>query len=195
MAHANTIQYVPNVNQTYSSSGGDASYTLTLGSSGSFLQLAANGNNSEDTGVITAGGAFMGASGTIYDLAAGDAISSSLSGTQTGKLVQNAKLNSGGDFSNSGGSGYLGFYYTDTDGIHTGWMNVSTSASNNGSSGGGNASFTVNDYALDSMAGEGILAGQTDNSPVSVTPEPSTLSLLALGASGLAVVRRRRANA
>jgi hypothetical protein len=47
----------------------------------------------------------------------------------------------------------------------------------------------VLDYAYQSTPGAGILAGQTSDA----TPEPSTLALFALGAVGVAAVRRRRA--
>lgn len=57
------------------------------------------------------------------------------------------------------------------------------------------AQTSVQDYAYQTTPGATILAGQTTDQTSqsdNATPEPSTLALFALGATGVAAVRRRR---
>ncbi len=89
---------------------------------------------------------------------------------------------SGGFFSNNGGTGYLGFYFGAPGSPQAGWAEVATTASKTGSS------FTLIGYAYDTVANEAITVGQ--GAP---TPEPSALPLLVLGGAGLIELRRRRA--
>jgi hypothetical protein len=102
-----------------------------------------------------------------------------------GKLVSydaTVPFLSGGDWSSTGGDSFLGFEYEDMGGgLHTGWAEIGTTANGN------TASFDILSYAYDTVAGEAI------STPASLTPEPSALPLLALGAVGLIALRRRRA--
>ena len=79
------------------------------------------------------------------------------------------------------GDGFLGFNFTVGIGapIQYGWMRVTMD-------GGPSNTFTVQEYAF-ADAGESIQVGQID-----AIPEPSSLGALALGAVGLAALRRRR---
>ncbi len=78
-------------------------------------------------------------------------------------------------------SGYLGFEYFDNAGLaHFGWAKMSVSVTSSRITG------NLRGYAYDTVAGETIFAGQT------TTPEPGTLGLLALGAAGLALWRKRK---
>jgi hypothetical protein len=79
--------------------------------------------------------------------------------------------------------GYLGFEFGPKGGEHVGWVAMSVV-------GGVDFSAHITGYAYDTVPGQTIKAGQT--SPVS---EPPTLSLLALGAAGLAMMRRRKRSA
>ncbi|MEM8866346.1 MAG: PEP-CTERM sorting domain-containing protein [Planctomycetota bacterium] len=60
--------------------------------------------------------------------------------------------------------------------LHFGWIRVSIDNAA--------GTFVVNEWAYNTVPGEGILAGQV--------PEPSTLGLLAAGALGVGAMRRRR---
>ena len=60
------------------------------------------------------------------------------------------------------------------------------------------STIVIDGYAYETAAGKGICAGQTTEGPCnngSAVPEPSLLSLLAVGAAGLAAFRARRKNA
>jgi hypothetical protein len=85
-------------------------------------------------------------------------------------------------------NGYLGLRFDIAGQLHFGWARVSVS----GSTDINNAlTATLHDWAYEGAAGAPILVGQIDAAPTAV-PEPGTLSLLALGASGLAAYRRRK---
>jgi len=82
-----------------------------------------------------------------------------------------------------GKRGYLGFRFPSPTGKNDfGWVKMSCSA--NGQS------CHLAELAYDTVPGQTIEADQT-----SAIPEPGTLSLLALGAAGLAVLRRRKRSA
>ena len=74
-----------------------------------------------------------------------------------------------------GGTGYMGFYMDDVDDRHYGWAHLTISGSRN--------DVTMHSFGVETSPGVGIPAG---------APEPMTLSLLALGATGL-LARRKRA--
>jgi hypothetical protein len=90
-------------------------------------------------------------------------------------------LSTNGAWPGDGGTAYLGFYFTDGNGIHPGWADIATTATNSG------ASFEVLEYAYQSAGNSTITAGEE-----SPTPEPSSMSLIALGGAGLIALRRRR---
>lgn len=81
-------------------------------------------------------------------------------------------------------NGYLGFELSDGTDKFFGWTNLTMSY---------NGFVTVNDVAFESCANQGIIAGQTSSSCISTNvPEPSALTLFAIGALSLGVMRRRR---
>jgi PEP-CTERM motif len=80
--------------------------------------------------------------------------------------------------------GYLGFEFGPTGGEHVGWVAMSVANSFP------NFAAHITGYAYDTVAGQTIRAGQT-----SAVPEPGTLALLALGAAGLAALRKRKGSA
>lgn len=96
---------------------------------------------------------------------------------------------SGGSFSGAwfkGGNGFLGF----SVGGHAGWIGLNVSPTVFGSVSGIDYfirdNLNITSYAYETQPGVAIRAGQR-----SAVPEPGTLSLLALGAIGLAVLRKR----
>jgi len=74
-------------------------------------------------------------------------------------------------------SGYLGFEFTDSTGLHFGWAYLSLDPHA--------TTGVLSEFAYDTIPGQAIEAGQTS------TPEPGTLGLLALGALGLGLWRRK----
>jgi hypothetical protein len=86
----------------------------------------------------------------------------------------------GKDFGNwtpDGTPGFLGVRFDISGDTHYGWVRVGVTF--------GSTSFRIVDWAYNSTPGEALKAGE----PI---PEPSTLSLMALGAAGLLALRRRR---
>ncbi len=77
------------------------------------------------------------------------------------------------------GIGFIGFRFNGGTGIEYGWARV------NMTSGAPNNTFTLVDYAW-ANTGTPIRTGQT------AVPEPGSLGLLAVGAAGLVLWRRRR---
>lgn len=91
---------------------------------------------------------------------------------------------------NQGGNtinGYLGFSLTDGVDNFFGWANLTMFSS---------GFANIKEIAFESCANVGIAAGQTASScaPAEV-PEPAPLALLAIGAVGVAMMRRRRKSA
>ncbi len=90
-------------------------------------------------------------------------------------------------------SGYLGFKFFNTAGTKSyfGWAHLSVTDNPQVGDIG-----KISSFAFEGCAGEGILAGQTTGgatcSQPTNTPEPSTLSLLAMGAVGLFALRRKK---
>ena len=80
-----------------------------------------------------------------------------------------------------GGGGYVGLYCDAVDGRHYGWANINS---------GGYSSTTLYEFAFSTTPGQAVAAGGGE---VITVPEPLTLSLLAVGAAGLAARRRKRA--
>lgn len=197
VAKANSITYVPNVNVTVSQPG---SYDFNpSGAAGADIMLTA-----QSTNVVFFGGdpaneidatagvnaqilGFIGASAlTAGQLINPNAVCSPPipCTTNSGKLV-GYDLNTNnpyGGWSPTGGSAYLGFYFDAGSGKQAGWAQIATTANAAGSS------FELLSYAYENDPNTAILAGQTVP-----TPEPGTMTLLALGGAGLAALRRRRA--
>jgi hypothetical protein len=86
---------------------------------------------------------------------------------------------SGGQWRNAG-TGFIGFKFNGGSGVEYGWVRLSMNGS------GAGDTFTLVDYAWGDV-GTPILTGQI------AVPEPGSLGLLALGATGLLVWRRSRA--
>ncbi len=76
-------------------------------------------------------------------------------------------------------TGYLGFELNTGSNSLYGWVNLTMYHHGSG---------TINSFGMETNSGTGIKAGATVSSSV---PEPSTLGLLALGAFGVASIRRR----
>jgi len=92
-----------------------------------------------------------------------------------------------GNWSNTGSPAYLGVVFQHSGGTYYGWAQIETFVTSGGASG------ELVDFAYNSVAGQGIDAGQTSSS--SAAPEPSTLALYALGAAGILALRRRKLDA
>ena len=86
----------------------------------------------------------------------------------------------------AGQTGIAGFSFNPGDGFHYGWIRLLVGEDEIGYPN----QVTAIDWAYESVAGQRILAGQTEDTPV---PEPGSLALLATGAVGVAAWRRRRA--
>lgn len=192
---------VSNIDQFFSQSSTPNSYDFNLsGASSDDITITAEPNTipyssdaSNDVDALVNAGA-----GLVYDGPTTDPFSNvaalsfgSLIGTgdnfgSGGKLVAYDTVNSDvdGDWSATGASNYLGFYFTGPDGIQYGWADISTTATATTSS------FEILSYAYETNPGMSISAGQT-----SELPEPSSLVMLALGGAGLIALRRRKRNA
>lgn len=175
----------------------------TTGSfSGADFQLSASkvqsGKSSAETDSVfslatTSGVASYAGSSRTYasKLAAGATIGSNLGFTRNAVMeyaTSNSITNSftfvgpWNPVTGSGGPGFLGLQITLGGQLHYGWaqaaLNADSSAPN---------TFTLFDYAYESDANTPIQAGAK---PV---PEPSTIALLAAGATGVVALRRRSA--
>jgi hypothetical protein len=75
-----------------------------------------------------------------------------------------------------GGTGYVGLYVDDVDGRHYGWAYINMTAYN---------AVELYEFAFSDTPGMGVLAGGGE------IPEPVTLGLLAMGATGLLARRKR----
>lgn len=156
-------------------------YANTTGSGG--FQVAEN-----TVGVFTGAQLVVDGSNNLIDLAPGatiDASNTYLSGTG---ILSKEGITS--IFPTDGTTpGYLGFQFTAIDGVHYGYLQVSTLL-------GSKTTFDkifVTQIAYDSSKNTGIVI-PTGTTPPDV-PEPDTLCLFAVGAIGIEILRRRRAKA
>lgn len=119
--------------------------------------------------------------GNASDLAFGALIDPSTTNWGSGGKLVNYDTVTGAhdaDWSLTGDTGYLGFYFGAPGSPQAGWAQIATT------DGPGGASFEVLDYAYETTPNTPINAGQV--------PEPSALPLLILGGAGLVALRRRR---
>ncbi len=157
-----------------------------------FLHAVTGSYGQAQFGVAGAGGKFVGFSGVstsggVYpyarNLAAGQNVS-----TAGGFLVGSGFMASYSGYLNSEftapGIGFLGFQFNGGTGVQYGWARVDMG-------GAPLNSFELVDYAWGDV-GESIRAGQTVTPPPASAPVPGSLGLLAAGAAGLALTRRRR---
>jgi hypothetical protein len=187
------IVYVGNVDQTINNPG---SYDFNLSglSSDDITITADTAEGFPEVTASTANGAevLLDSSSTdVTALAFGALIdpTNPPSGTgwgSSGKMASSFPLEPG-DWSSTGGSSYLGFYFQGPDGPQAGWADIATTTSTP-SLPGATSSFEILSYAYETDANIPITAGE--GSPV---PEPYALPLLALGGVGLIALRRRRA--
>ncbi len=186
-AKADSITYVPNVNQTVTFDGTTSSpeYVVTFPNSASTISFHAEGLGA----YATVGGGAM-----LLDDASQDpanlAFGALIDPQATSLFSTNDKLAGFGasNFPFDGSTGYLGFYFTGADGPQAGWAEVATSYNVGDFP---TSSLDLVSYAYENDANTPITVGQTDGS-TAVTPEPSTISLVALGAAGLLYMRRRQ---
>ena len=86
-------------------------------------------------------------------------------------------------------NGYLGFKFSNIGGTHYGWIQIQTLlAPAYANTKAPDPYYKVVDWAYEDTK-EFILAGDTGAAPV---PEPSSFALLAMGAGGVALYRKRR---
>ena len=94
-----------------------------------------------------------------------------------------------GNFGKShlGTPGYVGFRLDTGSGYKYGWAQVEANGS--GTTGSTSTSLILKDFAYENLLDTPIAAGDTG---ISAVPEPSSMALFALGAAGLAALRRRK---
>ena len=119
--------------------------------------------------------------GALIDPTHTDPTNASANWGSGGKLASSWPFETG-NWSSTGGSAYLGFYFGAPGSPQAGWADIATTTNDTTSS------FELLSYAYDTNPNEVITAGE--GSPV---PEPSALPLLILGGAGLIALRRRRA--
>lgn len=74
-------------------------------------------------------------------------------------------------------TGFVGFSFPDGPDLHFGWARITIDNAA--------GTFVLNEWAYETTPGESIVAGE-------ITPEPTSLGLLAAGSLGLASLRSRR---
>lgn len=178
---------------------------FTFGASGG---ATGSSNNAEDTVLALSNSMWVGPASNPFGNAAPLPLGTQIGGTldpayayYTGtgtlqKVKGDPTLNAQkGPWPTDGSSAFLGVQFSDTNSmIHYGWVQLSACVPDDSGASNTcndpNGILTVNAYAYQSDPNTSIQAGQTTNA--SVTPEPASILLFALGAAGLAAYRRRK---
>jgi len=205
-AHADSIVYTnapANATGDANGSNGDQIYNVDLvaGDSNSEFTFTATHQELYGKVYVTPGptGTYLAASGSSAGADPSPLTSGSVIGPGSGSFVSgNGTLTKSGvefndyNWPSDGTYAYLGVSFQDSNpaagtspnGTYYGWIDVSAPAPDD-------TTFTISGWAYCSSGGT-INAGQTSGSCGSVTPEPTSLGLLALGGLGIAAVRARR---
>ena len=156
-----------------------------------FFAAHSGSGNWSFTGYAFAGFTASGfASGEFAMVNAGDLISTAFSGNNG--YISNTMIFAGSEMTANtssldlGTGEIVGFSLTDSGGeTYYGWIDYDLSMSE------GEYAFTVNSWAYNDVAGEGIIAGQYQAASSSAVPGLGGLAALAIGAAGVRSRRQR----
>jgi hypothetical protein len=179
-AHADGITYVPNVDVTVDQSDSTNYYDFNL-SGPSAADIIITAYEEDISATVENGAMTYNESGAVAALTYGTLIDPNASPSYWGYGGKMPQEKTVGYWPADGTDAYLGFYFVEAGQDYAGWADISTTVSST------DASFTINSYAYEDDPDAAIMAGQTTDA----TPEPSTLTLLALGCVGLLEARRR----
>jgi hypothetical protein len=157
--------------------------TDTVTALGSNMWLGTAGSSPGAPAPLTAGTEIGADSSAAYAFFGGTGILQ-----QTEFVPETSSNKMKGPWPTNPGTAYLGLEFSAADGTHYGWAQISACTYDDTDTCDPSSTMTIYDWAYQTSVGVGIQAG-------SGTPEPSTLSLFALGAAGLAAFRLRRKKA